>query len=126
MAVYHWTERPGRVFSGGMRHELVTLLPAGSTGWHTHPAPLFVHVVSGVLTHYDSAGRVTTVGPGDAFVEPSGPAAVHRGVNHGAVEVVLDVVYVVMRGRPLREDAAMPECYGRSVQLAQTPNTSTV
>src|SRR5215813_15394077 len=38
-----------------------------STGWHTHPGPNIVLVVTGSLTLTDEHCNVTTYGPGEAF-----------------------------------------------------------
>ena len=47
--------------------------PTGSTGWHTHPGPLFVTVVSGTLTLYDGDDdgcTPQTFTAGHGFVDP--------------------------------------------------------
>jgi quercetin dioxygenase-like cupin family protein len=98
--------RVGRDVTVGRRR--TTLQPGENTGWHTHPGPLFATVVRGTLTHYDGAGRVSTYRAGDRFVEERGADAVHLGANHGSEPLVLDVIYVVPAGQPLRVDAPPP------------------
>jgi len=39
------------------RHEYA---PGGSTGWHAHPYPVFITVVSGTLTFYESDDATCT------------------------------------------------------------------
>jgi quercetin dioxygenase-like cupin family protein len=41
--------------------------PQQSTGWHTHPGPNIVLVVTGSLTLTDEHCNVTTYGPGQGF-----------------------------------------------------------
>ena len=42
-------------------------VPEQSTGWHTHPGPNIVLVVTGSLTLTDEHCNATTYGPGQAF-----------------------------------------------------------
>lgn len=77
---------------------MITLPPGDETGWHSHPVPLFGHVVSGVLTvDYGSKG-VRTFQPGDALLEAVGWP--HNGLNQGSVPVEILVVYMGAEGVP--------------------------
>jgi quercetin dioxygenase-like cupin family protein len=63
--------------------DLITLQPQGTTGWHSHPAPVFVTVTQGSIVWSDSllcAGRVLNVG--DSVVEHT--ARAHVAVNPAA------------------------------------------
>lgn len=82
--------------------------PGENTGWHTHPGTLFVTVDRGQLTHYDRGYEATVYVAGDTFVEACGDEAVHLGANHGAELLVLDVLYLVPAGAPLRLPAVGP------------------
>lgn len=101
----------------------VTMRPGEDTGWHTHPGPLFVTVLRGTLTHYDRGCEPTVYTAGDTFIEARGGDAVHLGANHGVEPVVLDVLYVVPAGQPLRIPAqgdAESDIGGASSQPTQT------
>src|SRR3954454_3376230 len=46
--------------------------PGSSTGWHTHPGPVFITVVEGHVTFYerdDSTCTPKVVGPGEGYVD---------------------------------------------------------
>ncbi|MGY1735414.1 cupin domain-containing protein [Geodermatophilus sp. SYSU D00684] len=78
-----------------------TLAPHSSTGFHRHPGPSVVVVVSGTLQMIEPAhrdgGRCTqeTYPPGSAFPHPSGP---HTFANRGAEPAVLVITYLVPEG----------------------------
>jgi quercetin dioxygenase-like cupin family protein len=59
--------------------------PAGTTGWHSHPGPSLVFVVSGTVTNYEIGrhGRCTATdyGPGSGFIDP-GVDSVHMIKNN--------------------------------------------
>ncbi len=65
------------------------ILPGKTTGWHTHPGPGFVVIVSGTLTRYQVGANGTcaqqSYGPGQGFVEL--PGVVHDSVNQGSTPV---------------------------------------
>ena len=47
----------------------IVFLPGGQSGWHTHPGPVFIQVISGTMTFYESDDPtctpiVRTVGQG--------------------------------------------------------------
>src|SRR5919108_2628785 len=75
-------------------------LPAGAaTGWHTHPGPALVTVVSGSLTYQDAdAKRCNNVAyrAGEGFVD-RGFGHVHRAIA-GAGGVDFYVVYLLPPG----------------------------
>ena len=45
----------------------LTFAPNQSTGWHTHPGPNIVIVMTGSITLTDDHCNVTTYGPGEGF-----------------------------------------------------------
>jgi hypothetical protein len=56
--------------------QLVTFQPGGSSGWHTHPGPVFFTVRTGTLTVYE--GDDPSCSP---LVFPAGTGAVEAGTN---------------------------------------------
>jgi hypothetical protein len=84
----------------------------GSTGWHTHPGPLFVTVVSGALTLYDGDDAACiphTFTAGQGFVDP-GFGHVHIARNESTtVPAELYASYLnVPPGGLFRLDAPNP------------------
>ena len=87
-----------------------TFSPGGHTGWHTHPGPSLVTVVSGELTLYegdDPTCTPTIYGAGETFTDV-GCGDVHLARNAGGVDTVLMVVHILPAGQPRRIDAADP------------------
>ena len=75
----------------------LTYAPGGNSGWHSHPGPTYVVVVSGVISLYEAADPTCTArtfGPGEGFVELPGDVHITRNeTNQNAVALVtfLDV-----------------------------------
>lgn len=88
----------------------LTIAPGGSSGWHFHPGPTYVVVVTGTDSLYeanDPTCTATTYGPGQGFVEPAGD--VHISRNEGSTNTVLLVTFLdVPVGGAFRLDAARP------------------
>ena len=74
--------------------QTITLGAGGHTGWHSHPGPVVVTVVSGTLTFYDGEGPCLgrTYPAGTAFVDP-GMGHVHIARNEGSGSVEISAVY---------------------------------
>ncbi len=89
----------------------VTIVPGGSSGWHTHPGIVIVTVKlgGGSVTHYHGDCSPTVHGPGSVFFETAedGPGLVR---NEGSTDAVLYVTYLVPAGAPLRIDQPDPGC----------------
>ena len=84
----------------------ITIMPTGSTGWHTHIGRTYGIVKAGVLTHYRSdCVKDGIYAAGDAIADPTGAEHVHLGRNLGTIPVVLDVTYVVPEGAPTSDSA---------------------
>jgi len=85
------------------------IAPGGHTGWHSHPGPSIVSVVSGNATEYrsDEADGVVHVA-GTAFVDEGGDHA-HIIVNEGDTDLVLVAFQILPRGAPRRIDEPAPE-----------------
>ncbi|HTF56429.1 MAG TPA: cupin domain-containing protein [Planctomycetota bacterium] len=85
------------------------IVPGGHTGWHSHPGPSIVSVVSGQATQYRSDDPFTPIvySAGTAFVDEGGDHA-HIVVNEGSVDLVLVAVQILPAGAPRRIDVAAP------------------
>ena len=92
----------------------ITVLPGGSSGWHSHPGGAIIVVGEGSLTVYGSVGshcEITTYGAGQAFIER--PGEVDQVVNTGTVPYVLYVTFPrVPQGLSSRTDEPNPGTCG--------------
>jgi quercetin dioxygenase-like cupin family protein len=87
----------------------IVFQPGGQSGWHTHPGPVFIQVVAGVMTFYESDDPdcepiVRTVGQG--YLDVGERAHIARNES-GAVAENL-VTYLAPPGAALRIDADDP------------------
>jgi len=84
------------------------IAPGGHTGWHSHPGPSIISVVSGTATEYrdDEPGGLAHPA-GTAFVDEGGDHA-HVIVNEGTTDLVLVAFQVLPRGAPRRIDLPAP------------------
>lgn len=90
--------------------QTITVAPGGTTGWHSHPGPVFVTISAGTMTFYDGEDPTCTAGTyqtGDSFVDRGG-GHVHIARNEGAVNLVLYATYLVPVGAPIRTDVPNP------------------
>ena len=86
----------------------VTVLPGGTSGWHSHPGIVIVSVKTGSITFYDQTCVGTVHGAGTAFIEAAGDGpgiARNESVTDNAV---LYVTYVVPTGAGLRQNEDSP------------------
>ena len=86
--------------------------PGGSTGWHAHPYPVFVTVISGEVTFYDYDDPTctpTVVSAGEGYVD-SGHG--HIGRNESGEPAVDVSVIMAPVGAAFRSelDAPGPHC----------------
>jgi quercetin dioxygenase-like cupin family protein len=68
----------------------ITVVPGGSSGWHSHPGGAIVIVKEGTLSVYRSLGsqcQTSTYSAGQAFIER--PGEVDQVVNTGTIPYVL-------------------------------------
>jgi quercetin dioxygenase-like cupin family protein len=87
-----------------------TVTPGGTFGWHRHPGPSLVFVVSGAATEYE--GNDPTCTPhvreaGSTFID-RGEVSGHLVRNEGSVDLVVVVVRLVPEGFPQRIDLPNP------------------
>jgi len=72
----------------------ITVVPGGSSGWHSHPGGAIVVVQQGEITIYESVGNhcdITTYTQGQSFIER--PGEVVDAVNTGATNFILFVTF---------------------------------
>lgn len=85
--------------------------PVGAhSGWHTHPGPSLITVISGELTVYDADNPIctpTVYHAGESFTDV-GCGDVHLIRNEGTVCAVNMVVQIIPAGQPRRIDAPQP------------------
>jgi quercetin dioxygenase-like cupin family protein len=88
----------------------ITVVPGGSSGWHSHPGGAIIIVKQGELTVYRAIGsqcQTTTYSAGQAFIER--PGEVDQVTNTGTVPYVLYVTFPrVPPGDSARIDEADP------------------
>ena len=85
-----------------------TIAPGGHTGWHSHPGPSIISVVSGTATEYrsdDPDGIVHSAG--EAFVDEGGDHA-HLVANEGTTDLVVIAFQILPKGAPRRIDVPAP------------------
>ena len=84
------------------------IAPGGHTGWHSHPGPSIVSVVSGQATEYhgDDPGTGVVHSAGTAFVDDGDGA--HLVKNEGSVDLVLIAFQVLPQGATRRIDENQP------------------
>ena len=87
----------------------ITFAPGGHSGWHKHPGAVFIQVVEGTMTFYDSndpacAPTVRTVGQG--FLDTGEHAHIARNETDSPARNV--VTYFAPPGAALRIDAPAP------------------
>ena len=84
------------------------IVPGGYTGWHSHPGPSIISVVSGRATEYrsDEPGAIVHAA-GTAFVDEGGDHA-HNIVNEGTTDLVLVAFQILPKGAPRRIDEPAP------------------
>lgn len=88
----------------------ITVVPGGSSGWHSHPGGAVVLVHQGELAVYQSIGsqcQVSVYTAGQAFIERNGEA--DQVINTGTTPYVLFVTFPrVPQGESARIDLPNP------------------
>lgn len=88
----------------------LTIVPGGSSGWHFHPGPTYVIVVTGTDTLYEANDPTCTAhsyAAGQGFVEQGGD--IHISRNEGTTNLILLVTFTdVPVGGVFRLDAPNP------------------
>src|SRR5688500_7728076 len=89
--------------------QTITFQPAGQSGWHSHPGPVFIQVVSGTMTFYESDDPTCTPvvkTAGQGFLDYGDHAHLARNESATAAQTV--VTYFAPAGVPLRVDEPNP------------------
>ena len=84
----------------------------GTSGWHSHPGPSLVFVVSGTVTNYMVHGHQCMQNDytaGQGFVDEGGDS-VHKLTNNGAVAARTIAVQFLPLGAMRRSEAPEPDC----------------
>ena len=89
--------------------QTILFQPGGHSGWHSHPGPVLISVVSGTMTFYeaddpDCAPIVRVAGQG--YVDTGRHAHIAR--NETSAPAMNVVTYLAPPGAPLRRDEPDP------------------
>ena len=89
----------------------IVAIPGATFGWHSHPGPTLVTILSGTLTlyHYEDCANGIDYGPGTSFSNL--PWEFHLARNNGATDLVVYASYFVPLESPpvaLRIDQPSP------------------
>jgi len=87
----------------------IVFQPGGQSGWHSHPGPVFIQVVSGTMTFYESDDPSCTPvvrSAGQGFLDVGEHAHIARNETASAATNV--VTYLAPPGAALRIDAPNP------------------
>jgi quercetin dioxygenase-like cupin family protein len=69
--------------------DLITLQPGGTSGWHSHPAPVFVTVTQGTIEWMDSLlCTPRTLNVGDTVVEHTARPHVAQNSGSGVAQLI--------------------------------------
>ena len=87
-----------------------TVIPGGSFGWHSHPGPTLVIVVSGTATEYHGDDPTCTpiVHPTGSIYLDSGEDSGHLVRNDGSVDLVVVAVRIFPEGAQTRINLPNP------------------
>jgi len=87
----------------------IAFQPGGQSGWHSHPGPVFISVVEGTMTFYESDDpncTPTVRHAGEGFLDVGDHAHIARNETSDAATNV--VTYLVPPGAALRIDQPNP------------------
>ena len=87
----------------------ITFQPGGQSGWHSHPGPVFIQVVSGTMTFYESddpACSPIVRSAGQGYLDVGEHAHIAR--NESGAPATNVVTYFAPPGAPLRIDEPAP------------------
>ena len=92
-----------------MAVQRIVFQPGGQSGWHSHPGPVFIQVVAGTMTFYESddpqcSPIVRTAGQG--YLDVGEHAHIARNESGAPAENI--VVYLAPAAAALRIDAPAP------------------
>lgn len=91
--------------------QMITFEPGGHSGWHTHPGPVFISVIEGTMTFYESDDpdcQPIVRRAGEGFLDGQSGHHAHIARNETALPARNLVTYFAPPGAPLRTDAPNP------------------
>jgi hypothetical protein len=91
----------------------ITFAPGAQSGWHSHPGPVFIMVVEGTMTFYESNDpncAPIVRGVGEGYLDTGEHAHIAR--NETALPARNLVTYLAPPGAVLRIDAPQPDNCG--------------
>lgn len=89
--------------------QMITFPPGSHSGWHSHPGPVFITVMSGTMTFYDSDDptcQPIVRSAGQGFLDTGEHAHIAR--NETSAPAVNVVTYFAPPGAALRIDQPAP------------------
>ena len=89
--------------------QTITFNPGAQSGWHMHPGPVFIEVVEGTMTFYESDDPTCTPivrTAGQGYLDAGDHAHIAR--NETGLPAKNVVVYLAPPGKSLRIDAPRP------------------
>lgn len=92
-----------------MAVQQIVFQPGGQSGWHSHPGPVFIQVVSGTMTFYESDDPSCTPvvrSAGQGFLDVGEHAHIAR--NETGTPATNVVIYLAPPGAALRIDQPNP------------------
>jgi len=90
--------------------QMITFQPGAQSGWHSHPGPVFISVIEGTMTFYESddpACQPIVRHAGEGFLDGAHEHA-HIARNESGAPATNLVTYFVPPGVPLRTDQPVP------------------
>ncbi len=87
----------------------ITFEAGGNSGWHSHPGPVFIQVVSGTMTFYESDDPTCTPivkTAGQGYLDAGDHAHIAR--NETGAQAVNIVTYLAPPGAKLRIEESRP------------------
>ena len=91
--------------------QMITFEPGGHSGWHTHPGPVFISVIEGTMTFYESDDpdcEPIVRHAGEGFLDGQTDRHSHIARNETALPARNLVTYFAPPGAALRNDAPNP------------------
>ena len=87
----------------------IVFQPGGQSGWHQHPGPVFIEVVTGTMTFYESDDPSCTPivrSAGQGYLDVGEHAHIARNESGAVAENI--VIYLAPQAAALRIDAPAP------------------
>jgi hypothetical protein len=89
--------------------QMITFQPGGHSGWHSHPGPVLISVISGSMTFYESDDpdcQPLVRNAGEGYLDTGEHAHIAR--NETSAPATNVVTYLVPAGAALRIDEPFP------------------